>query len=60
MVEAKEVFIESIKGNIMGGQVKAEVKITVPVLGSPLEPRTVLILTGFDRKKLSKMPGRHS
>jgi len=55
MVEAKEVFIESIKGNIMGGQVKAEVKITVPVLGSPLEPRTVLILTGFDRKKLSKM-----
>jgi len=55
IVEAKEVFIESIKGNIMGGQVKAEVKITVPVLGSPLEPRTVLILTGFDRKKLSKM-----
>jgi len=27
MVEAKEVFIESIKGNIMGGQVKAEVKL---------------------------------
>ncbi|HOM02559.1 MAG TPA: FapA family protein [Acetivibrio sp.] len=55
MVEAKEVFIDSIKGNIMGGQIKAEVKITVPILGSPLEPRTVLILTGFDRKKLTKM-----
>ncbi|WP_265447000.1 DUF342 domain-containing protein [Acetivibrio straminisolvens] len=53
-VEAKEVFIESVKGNIIGGQIKAEVKTTVPVLGSQLEPKTVIVLTGFDRKKLTK------
>ncbi|RXE58076.1 DUF342 domain-containing protein [Acetivibrio mesophilus] len=55
IVEAKEVFIESIKGNIIGGRIKAEVKITVPILGSQLETRTVVALTGFDRKKLTKM-----
>lgn len=55
IVEAKEVFIESIKGNIIGGQIKAEVKVTTPILGSQLETKTVIELKGFDRKKMTKM-----
>jgi len=48
-VEAKEVYIESSKGNIIGGHVKAEIKVTSSIVGSPLETKTVVEVTGFDR-----------
>ncbi|AUG57113.1 DUF342 domain-containing protein [Acetivibrio saccincola] len=51
-VYAKEVYIESFRGNIIGGRVYSQIKISVPILGSALEKRTVLKLEGFDRKKL--------
>lgn len=53
-IEAKEVFVESIKGSIIGGSVKAEIKIVCPAAGSSLEKRTVLHVVGFDRKKLTE------
>ncbi|MFZ5987640.1 MAG: DUF342 domain-containing protein [Bacillota bacterium] len=56
-VEAKEIFIESVKGNIIGGNIKAEIKITSAVIGSQLEIRTVIEVTGFDRNKLSDLLG---
>lgn len=52
IVDAKEVFIESVKGNIIGGLIKAETKVTVPVLGSQLEKKTIIELTGFNRQSL--------
>lgn len=53
-VTAKEVFIESTKGNIIGGNIKAEMKVTAPVIGSSLEVKTVIEVTGFNRSALSK------
>lgn len=51
-VYAKEVYVESFKGNIIGGLVSAQVKISVPILGSVLERMTKLKVIGFDREKL--------
>lgn len=48
-VNAKEVFIESTKGNIIGGHIKAETKVTSAIIGSPLEVKTVVEVTGFNR-----------
>ena len=36
-VYAKEVYIESFRGNIIGGRVYSQIKISVPILGSALE-----------------------
>ena len=48
-VEAKEVYIESPRGNIIGGHIKAETKVTSAVIGSPLEVKTIVEVSGFDR-----------
>ncbi len=53
-VYAKEVFIESTKGNIIGGNIKAELKVTAPVIGSALEVKTVVEVTGFNRNALTE------
>jgi len=49
-VNAKEVFIESSKGNIIGGHIKAETKVTSAVIGSTLEAKTLVEVTGFNRE----------
>jgi|BioPla2DNA2_1021312.scaffolds.fasta_scaffold09428_5 uncharacterized protein (DUF342 family) len=51
-VYAKEVYVDSFRGNIIGGRINSQIKISVPILGSILEKRTVLKLEGFDREKL--------
>ena len=48
-VEAKEVYIESPKGNIIGGYIKAEAKVTSAIIGSSLEAKTIIEVSGFDR-----------
>lgn len=53
-ITAKEVFIESIKGSIIGGNIKALTKVTSAIIGSTLESRTVIEVTGFDRKDLTE------
>ncbi|NLP14208.1 MAG: DUF342 domain-containing protein [Clostridium sp.] len=53
-VNAKEVFLESIRGNIIGGRINAEVKVTTAILGSQLERKTEIIVKGFDRNKISE------
>ncbi|AEV69408.1 DUF342 domain-containing protein [Acetivibrio clariflavus] len=53
-VEAKEVYIESPKGNIIGGYTKAEAKVTSAIIGSPLEVKTVVEVSGFDRDSFLK------
>ncbi|HPT90553.1 MAG TPA: FapA family protein [Acetivibrio sp.] len=54
IVHAKEVFIESIKGKIIGGRIYADVKVTTAVLGSQLEKKTEIIVKGFDRSIVSE------
>lgn len=51
-VYAKELYVESAKGNIIGSSINAQIKISVPVLGTIFERRTELKVVGFDRKKL--------
>jgi len=51
-IDAREVIFDSIKGHVIGGHVKAVYRITVPTVGSELEIKTLLEVTGFDRQKL--------
>lgn len=53
-ISAKEIVIDSTVGQIIGGNIKAEVKITTPVLGSEHEKRTIVEITGFDRQYLQE------
>jgi uncharacterized protein (DUF342 family) len=53
-ITAKEVFVESVKGSIIGGYIKALTKVSSAIIGSPLEVRTVIEVTGFDRNELTK------
>jgi uncharacterized protein (DUF342 family) len=53
-IDAKEVFLESSRGNIIGGKINAEVKVTSAILGSQLEKKTEIIVKGFDRNKISE------
>ncbi|MGE5474058.1 MAG: FapA family protein [Ignavibacteriales bacterium] len=49
-VKAKEVLVESSKGQIMGGVVEAEARIIVGTLGSPSEKRTFLYVKGINKE----------
>lgn len=53
-IYAKEVFLESSRGNIIGGKINAEVKVTTAILGSSLEKKTEVIVQGFDRDKITE------
>ncbi|MCX7921600.1 MAG: FapA family protein [Clostridia bacterium] len=52
-IEAKEVIIDSSKGSIVGGNIKAQIKVVAPVIGSELEKKTVIEVAGFDRAALT-------
>lgn len=49
-VKAKTVFVESSKGQIMGGIVEAQARIVVGTLGSPSEKRTFLNVRGINKE----------
>lgn len=51
-ITAKEVIIDSPKGQIIGGNINAEIKVVSSIIGSPAEKRTSIQVTGFDRKEL--------
>lgn len=53
IVKAREVIIESAKGQILGGTITAQIKVTAPVVGCAVEKRTVINITGFDRVTLN-------
>ncbi|MDF2986262.1 MAG: putative polymerase with domain, hydrolase domain and Zn ribbon [Eubacterium sp.] len=48
-ITAKEVILDSMKGQIMGGTINAEIKVISAVVGSPSEKRTNICVKGFDR-----------
>ena len=58
-ITAKEVILESMKGQIIGGTINAEIRVVSSVYGAPSEKRTSIFVKGFDRKlykeKLDKL-----
>ena len=46
---AKEVILDSIKGQIIGGNVQAEIRVVSSIIGSASEKKTHITVKGFDR-----------
>lgn len=53
-ISAREVVFDSMKGQIIGGEIKAKTKVVVPILGSELEKKTTVEVSGFDKEKIKK------
>ncbi|HEX9060134.1 MAG TPA: FapA family protein [Clostridia bacterium] len=51
-ITAKEVILDSPNGQIIGGNIRAEIRVIASVLGSSSEKRTVISITGFNRSLL--------
>lgn len=49
---AKEVILDSPKGQIIGGNVQAEIKVVSSILGSTSESKTTVSVKGFNRDEL--------
>lgn len=48
-ITAREVIIDSPKGQIIGGNIQAEVKVVASIIGSASEKRTYINIKGFER-----------
>ncbi|ACL74416.1 DUF342 domain-containing protein [Ruminiclostridium cellulolyticum] len=46
---AKEVILESLKGQIIGGNITADIRVLAATYGTPSEKRTNICVKGFDR-----------
>lgn len=53
-IKAKEVILDSPKGQIIGGNIEAEFRVVASIIGSPSEKRTCISIKGFDRQILKK------
>jgi len=53
-IKAKEVILDSPKGQIMGGNIEAEFRVVSSIIGSPSEKRTCITVKGFDRQLLKQ------
>lgn len=51
-ITAKQVIIDSNKGQIIGGVIQAEQKVAASYLGNTGEKRTQIIVSGFNRKEV--------
>lgn len=51
---AKQLIIESNKGQIIGGNIKVQQKVVSAFIGNQGEKRTHITVTGFDRKMLKE------
>lgn len=51
-IKAKEVILDSPKGQIIGGNIDAEIRVVASTIGSTSEKRTVITVSGFDRRLL--------
>lgn len=49
---AKEVILNSSNGQIYGGQIKADIRVRAPIIGSEIEKKTFIEVVGFDRNAL--------
>ena len=51
-IVAKQVIIESPQGQIIGGNIQADMRVAAPFIGNAAEKRTTVSVKGFDRKLL--------
>lgn len=51
-ITAKEVILDASNGQLYGGQVKAEIRVRAPIIGSEIEKKTFIEVIGFDRNVL--------
>ena len=51
-ITSKEVIFDSSNGQIIGGNIKAEVKVVAPIIGSEFEKKTTVEVTGFNRSEM--------
>ena len=50
-ITAKEVILDSIKGQIMGGTINAEIRVIAAIMGTASEKKTIISVKGFDRNE---------
>jgi Predicted polymerase, most proteins contain PALM domain, HD hydrolase domain and Zn-ribbon domain len=46
---AKEIVMDSSNARLIGGYIKAEIKVTSPIIGTEKEKKTIVEVTGFNR-----------
>jgi len=51
-IKAKEVILDSPKGQIIGGNIKAEIRVVSSIIGSTGEKRTFVSVSGFNRDSM--------
>lgn len=51
-IRAKEVILDSARGQIIGGSIDAEIRVVASTIGSVSEVRTCISIAGFDRMLL--------
>lgn len=50
VINARELVLDSSKGQIIGGTIQVEIRVSSPVIGSEMERKTHVEVTGFDRR----------
>ena len=50
-ITAKEVILDSMKGQIIGGNINAHIRVVSAIMGSSSEKRTNVCVKGFDRNE---------
>lgn len=51
-LSAKEIVMDASDGKIIGGHIKAEIRVSAPIIGSDIEKKTVIEVTGFNRSEM--------
>lgn len=51
-VRAKQVIVESGKGQIVGGYIDADIRVEAADIGNHLEKRTIINIRGFNREEM--------
>jgi uncharacterized protein (DUF342 family) len=54
IINAREIIFDSLKGQVIGGHIKADYRVQVPIAGSEIEVKTNIEVTGFNRFNLVK------
>lgn len=54
-IKAREVILDSARGQIIGGNIQAEFRVVASIIGSAGEKRTCISVEGFDRQLIKQM-----
>lgn len=54
-ITAKEIILDSVKGQIIGGNINAEIKVISSIVGTASEKRTSICVKGFNRNEMKFM-----